>query len=86
MAWAIEDRNRRMLRAWDTMDRSFARPLDVPALAKAACISPAHFSRELKATFGETPHRYLQRRRSERARLLGDGLDQAGVRAEPGAD
>lgn len=70
MAWVIEDRNRRMLRARDTMDRSFSRPLDVPALANLACVSPAHFSREFKSTFGETPHRYLQRRRLERAMEL----------------
>jgi AraC-like DNA-binding protein len=67
---AIEDRNRRMLRARDTMDRAFARPLDVPALARVAHVSPAHFSRQFRATFGETPHRYLQRRRIERAMEL----------------
>ena len=70
MARAIEDRNRRMLRTRDTMDRSFAQPLDVPALARVAHISPAHFSRQFRATFGETPHRYLQRRRVERAMEL----------------
>jgi transcriptional regulator GlxA family with amidase domain len=67
MARAIEDRNRRMLRARDEMDRAFARPLDIPALARIALVSPAHFSRQFRATFGETPHRYLQRRRVERA-------------------
>ena len=66
----IEDRNRRMLRARDTMDRAFARKLDVPALARVAHVSPAHFSRQFQATFGETPHRYLQRRRVERAMEL----------------
>jgi AraC-like DNA-binding protein len=66
----IEDRNRRMLRARDAMDRAFARPLDVPALARVAHVSPAHFSRQFRATFGETPHRYLQRRRLERAMEL----------------
>jgi AraC-like DNA-binding protein len=65
-----EDRNRRMLRARDTMDRAFARPLDVPALARVAHVSPAHFSRQFRETFGETPHRYLQRRRVERAMEL----------------
>jgi AraC-like DNA-binding protein len=70
MSRAIEDRNRRMLRARDTMDRSYARPLDVPALARVAHVSPAHFSRQFRATFGETPHRYLQRRRVERAMEL----------------
>ena len=70
MSRAIEDRNRRMLRARDAMDRAFARPLDVPALARIAHVSPAHFSRQFRATFGETPHRYLQRRRVERAMEL----------------
>jgi AraC-like DNA-binding protein len=70
MSRAIEDRNRRMLRARDTMDRAFARPLDVPGLAQVAHVSPAHFSRQFRATFGETPHRYLQRRRIERAMEL----------------
>jgi AraC-like DNA-binding protein len=67
---ATEDRNRRMLRARDTMDRAFAQPLDVPALARVAHVSPAHFSRQFRATFGESPHRYLQRRRAERAMEL----------------
>src|SRR5262249_996455 len=70
MSRAIEDRNRRMLRARDTIDRAFAHPLDVPALARVACVSPAHFSRQFRATFGESPHRYLQRRRVERAMEL----------------
>jgi transcriptional regulator GlxA family with amidase domain len=55
------------LRARDTMDRAFAQPLDVPALARVANVSPAHFSRQFRQTFGESPHRYLQRRRVERA-------------------
>ena len=67
MSLATEDRNRRMLRARDTMDRAFAQPLDVPALARVANVSPAHFSRQFRQTFGESPHRYLQRRRVERA-------------------
>jgi AraC-like DNA-binding protein len=70
MSRAIEDRNRRMLRARDTMDRAYAQSLDVPALACVAHISPAHFSRQFRATFGETPHRYLQRRRVERTMEL----------------
>ena len=70
MSWAIEDRNRRMLRARDAMDRAFAQPLDVRSLARVAHVSPAHFSRQFRATFGETPHRYLQRRRIERAMEL----------------
>ena len=56
-----------MLRARDAMDRDYALPLDVPKLAGIACVSEAHFIRTFKTTFGETPHRYLQRRRVERA-------------------
>src|SRR5215472_1699001 len=59
---ATEETNRRMLRARDAMDRAYAQPLDVPALARIAHVSEAHFSRIFRATFGETPHRYLQRR------------------------
>jgi AraC-like DNA-binding protein len=70
MLRGVEERNRRMLRARDAMDRAFARPLDIPALARVAHASPAHFSRQFRATFGETPHRYLQRRRVERAMEL----------------
>ena len=70
MSRVIEDRNRRMLRARDAMDRAFAQPLDVPALARVAHVSPAHFSRQFRTTFGETPHAYLRRRRVERAMEL----------------
>jgi AraC-like DNA-binding protein len=70
MSRTIEERNRRMLRARDAMDRAFARHLDVPALADVAHVSQAHFSRQFRETFGETPHRYLQRRRVERAMEL----------------
>ncbi len=59
-----------MLRARDAMDRAYAEPLDVPALAGIAHVSEAHFIRTFRATFGETPHRYLQRRRVERAMFL----------------
>ena len=52
------------------MDRAYAQPLDVPALARIAHTSEAHFSRTFRSTFGETPHRYLQRRRVERAMFL----------------
>jgi transcriptional regulator GlxA family with amidase domain len=62
--------NRRLLRARDTMDRSYAQPLDIPALARIAHVSEAHFIRTFRVTFGETPHRYLQRRRVERAMFL----------------
>ncbi len=62
--------NRLLLRARDAMDRSYREELDVAALAEIACVSKAHFIRRFKATFGETPHRYLQRRRVERAMYL----------------
>lgn len=61
MSREAEDVNRRLLRARDAMDRGFAEPLDVPALARIAIMSPAHFIREFRRVFGETPHRYLQR-------------------------
>jgi len=67
MVSASEDQNRRMLRARDAMDRDFDQPLDIAALARIAYVSEAHFIRTFKETFGETPHRYLQRRRIERA-------------------
>ncbi|MDN5853440.1 MAG: AraC family transcriptional regulator [Actinomycetia bacterium] len=67
MVSVSEDQNRRMLRARDAMDRDFDRPLDIGALARIAYVSEAHFIRTFKETFGETPHRYLQRRRIERA-------------------
>jgi AraC-like DNA-binding protein len=70
MSRAAEERNRRMLRARDAMDRTYAEPLDVPRLARVAGVSEAHFIRTFRATFGETPHRYLQRRRVERAMFL----------------
>ena len=66
----VEATSRRLLRARDAMDRSYAEPLDVPALARIALTSEAHFIRTFKQTFGETPHRYLQRRRLERAMAL----------------
>lgn len=67
---AVEDTSRRMLRARDAMDRTYAESLDIPSLARIACVSEAHFIRTFRATFGETPHRYLQRRRVERAMFL----------------
>jgi transcriptional regulator GlxA family with amidase domain len=67
---AVEESNRRLLRARDAMDRAYAEPLDVPALARIAFVSEAHFIRTFTAAFGETPHRYLQRRRVERAMYL----------------
>src|SRR5882757_4098551 len=59
-----------MLRARDAMDRTYSEPLDIPSLAAIAHVSQAHFIRTFRATFGETPHRYLQRRRVERAMFL----------------
>jgi AraC-like DNA-binding protein len=67
---AVEESNRRMLRARDAMDRYYAQPLDIRTLAKVAHVSEAHFIRVFRDTFGETPHRYLQRRRIERAMFL----------------
>jgi AraC-like DNA-binding protein len=57
-------------RARDLMDRDYARPLDVPAMARAALMSPAHFSRQFRAAYGETPYGYLMTRRIERAKAL----------------
>jgi AraC-like DNA-binding protein len=65
-----EDENRRLLRARDAIDRSYSDDLDVATLARIALISPSHFIRRFRAVFGETPHRYLQRRRIERACAL----------------
>jgi AraC-like DNA-binding protein len=56
-----------LLRAKDRIDRRYADALDVPALARTALVSEAHFIRSFKRAFGETPHGYLQRRRIERA-------------------
>jgi AraC-like DNA-binding protein len=61
---------RHLLRAKDLMDARYREPLDVPTLARAAHLSPAHFSREFRRTFGETPHQYLLTRRLERAAAL----------------
>jgi AraC-like DNA-binding protein len=57
-------------RARDLMDREYARPLDVAAIAREALMSTAHFSRQFRATYGETPYAYLMTRRIERAKLL----------------
>ena len=53
-------------RARDLMDRDYAQPLDVPAMARVALMSPAHFSRKFRAAYGETPRAYLQERMSLR--------------------
>jgi AraC-like DNA-binding protein len=57
-------------RARDLMDREYARPLDVAALARVALMSSAHFSRQFRTTYGETPYAYLMTRRIERAKAL----------------
>mgnify|MGYP001428350966 CR=1 FL=1 len=57
-------------RARDLMDREYASPLDVPTMARAALMSPAHFSRRFRAAYGETPYSYLMTRRIERASFL----------------
>ncbi len=68
------DELRRLRRARDRMDREYARPLDVPALARTALMSTAHFSRRFRETYAETPYAYLMTRRIERAKsLLRDG-------------
>jgi transcriptional regulator GlxA family with amidase domain len=74
---AVEESNRRLLRAKDAMDRDYAEPLDVAALARIALVSEAHFIRTFHATFGETPNRYLQRRRVERAMFLLRSTDRS---------
>jgi AraC-like DNA-binding protein len=60
----------RLRHARDLMDREYARPLDVAELARAALMSPAHFSRQFRAAYGETPYAYLMTRRIERAKAL----------------
>lgn len=67
---AREAELRRLLRARDTMDRRYPDPLDLAALARVALLSESHFLRRFRDAFGETPHRYLQRRRIERATAL----------------
>ena len=57
-------------RARDLMDREYAKPLDIAAIARAALMSPAHFSRRFRAAYGETPYSYLMTRRIERAKSL----------------
>jgi AraC-like DNA-binding protein len=72
--WDSDHMNRadliRLRRVRDLVDRCYAEPLDVPALARAACMSPGHFSRSFRAAFGETPYSYLMTRRIERAKAL----------------
>lgn len=62
-------------RARDRIDREYAEPLDVPAMARTALMSPAHFSRKFRAAYGETPYSYLMTRRMERAKaFLREGM------------
>ena len=70
MSRDTEELNRRLLRARDAMDRSYTEPLDVRTVAAVAFLSEAHFSRSFRTAFGESPHRYLQRRRVERSMFL----------------
>ena len=64
------DELRRLRRARDRMDREYAQPLDVPALARTALMSPGHFSRRFREAYSETPYSYLMTRRIERAKAL----------------
>ncbi|HEY3736913.1 MAG TPA: helix-turn-helix transcriptional regulator [Jatrophihabitans sp.] len=64
------DELRRLRRARDRMDREYVQPLDVPALARTALMSPAHFSRRFREAYSETPYSYLVTRRLERAKAL----------------
>ena len=68
---------RHLLRAKDLVDTRYRESLDVPALARVAHVSPAHFSREFRRTFGETPHQYLLTRRLERAAALLRNTDRS---------
>jgi AraC-like DNA-binding protein len=68
---------RHLLRAKDLVDARYREPLDVKALAKTAHLSPAHFSREFRRAFGETPHQYLLTRRLERAAALLRNTDRS---------
>jgi AraC-like DNA-binding protein len=68
---------RHLLRAKDLVDARYREPLDVPALARAARLSPAHFSREFRREFGETPHQYLLTRHIERAAALLRNTDRS---------
>ena len=68
---------RHLLRAKDLVDARYREPLDVAALARAAFVSPAHFSRQFRRTFGETPHQYLLTRRLERAAELLRNTDRS---------
>src|SRR5438046_7350120 len=68
---------RHLLRAKDLADARYFEPLNVSDLARAAGLSPAHFSREFRRTFGEAPHAYLLTRRLERAAALLRNTDRS---------
>jgi AraC-like DNA-binding protein len=68
---------RHLLRAKDLIEARYRDPLDVSTLAQAARLSPAHFSREFRRVFGETPHQYLLTRRMERAASLLRSTDRS---------
>ncbi len=70
MSRAVEESNRRLLRVRDLIDRNYSQPLNLRELAAAVHVSESHLIRRFRATFGETPYRYLQRRRIERAMFL----------------
>jgi AraC-like DNA-binding protein len=70
MSRAVEEINRSMLRVRDAIDGRYRDELDLVALAENAHVTPAHLVRSFRRVFGETPHRYLQRRRVERAMYL----------------
>jgi len=68
---------RHLLRAKDLIDARYREPLDVASIARAAHLSTAHFSREFRKAFGETPHQYLLTRRLERAAALLRNTDRS---------
>ncbi|MEU6217080.1 helix-turn-helix transcriptional regulator [Streptomyces sp. NPDC047022] len=71
MLWDVDVEDLvRLRRARDRMDREYAEPLDIPALARTALMSPGHFQRSFRAAYGETPYSYLMTRRVERAKAL----------------
>jgi AraC-like DNA-binding protein len=65
----------RLRRVRDRIDREYAQPLDVEALARGAHMSAGHLSREFKLAYGESPYAYLMTRRIERAMALLRGSD-----------
>ena len=77
MTLTIVPPSRHLLRAKDLIDARYREPLDVPTLARAARLSPAHFSREFRRAFGDTPHQYLLTRRLERAAALLRNTDRS---------